>query len=170
MADAPSRPPWAAAQRRNSQPPQYGRRPPERQLSTLGKIAVAVSMGVLGYYLLDGHGHTCEACGHRWRHLGAFNFGEVPAHACTMCGTVQFWKDGFKHVFPDPAQRFAPGVPSNSILAGLQEIRDFARQAIPSIAPASPPQQPSGFPQPPSGFSQQPSSGFPPQSPPGFRR
>jgi hypothetical protein len=155
----PSRPPWATAQWRNSQPsPQQERptgKPPAKPIGTLGKIAIAVGVGVLGYYLLDGHGHTCEGCGHRWRHLGAFNFGEVPAHTCKVCGTVQFWKDGFKHVFPDPAQRFASNAPSNAILAGLQEIRDFARQALPSIAPAGSPQQPApGFPspQPPPGF------------------
>ena len=168
MADAPSRPPWGAPQRPYAPQPQgrpMGRpagRPPERQLSTLGKIAVTVGLGVLGYYLLDGHSHTCEACGKRWRHLGAFNFGEVPAHTCAVCGTVQFWKDGFKHVFPDQGQRFASGAPTNSILAGLQEIREFAQQAIPSMAPASPPQQPSP------GSPQQPPPGFPPPS--GFPR
>jgi hypothetical protein len=104
-------------------------------------MAIAVGVGVLGYYLLDGHAHTCESCGHRWRHLGAFNFGDPSAHSCAICGTVQFWKDGFKHVFPDPAQRFAPSTPPNPILAGLREIRDFARQALPSMAPAGPPSQ-----------------------------
>lgn len=168
MADAPSRPPWGAPQQQYAQqyapqrqyaPQPQGRpmgRPPERQLSFFGKLAVTVGLGVLGYYLLDGHSHTCEACGKRWRHLGAFNFGEVPAHTCAVCGTVQFWKDGFKHVFPDSAQRTAPSAPSGSFLAGLQEIRDFARHAIPSIAPADPPQpspaNPPQQPPPPSGI------------------
>jgi hypothetical protein len=157
MAD-PSRPPWATAQWRNSPPPQQGRptkKPPVKPIGTFGKIAIAVGVGVLGYYLLDGHTHQCEACGYRWRHLGAFNFGEVPAHSCRVCGTVQFWKDGFKHVFPDPSQRVPSGPPPDSILSRLQEIREFARQALPSIAPASPPQQMApGFPlpQPPPGF------------------
>jgi hypothetical protein len=117
-------------------------RPPARPIGTFGKIAIAVGVGVLGYYLLDGHAHTCEGCGNSWRHLGAFNFGEVPAHTCKVCGTVQFWKDGFKHVFPDPSQRIPSGVPARSILDRLQEIREFARHALPSTAPTSPPQQP----------------------------
>ena len=128
-------------------------RPPSgKPIGTFGKIAIAVGLGAIGYYLLDGHSHTCAACGHRWRHLGAFNFGEVPAHSCDVCGTVQWWKDGFKHVFPDPAQR----VPSDSGLSrGTQEIREPARQALPSMAAAEPaPAQ----------------EAYPPLSPPWFPR
>src|SRR5574341_654615 len=65
----------------------------------LGTIALAIGVGVLGYYALDGHSHTCEACGHRWRHLGVLNLGDPVAHSCARCGTVQWWKDGVPHVF-----------------------------------------------------------------------
>jgi hypothetical protein len=77
---------------------------------TLGVIALAFGIGVLGAYALDLHSHTCDACGHTWRHLGAFNLGDPTSHTCTRCGTTQWWKDGVPHVFrsvlrtppPDP--------------------------------------------------------------------
>ena len=65
----------------------------------LGTVALAVGIGVLGAYMLDLHTHTCEACGQRWRHLGAFNVGDSASHTCKSCGTVQWWKDGVPHVF-----------------------------------------------------------------------
>lgn len=64
---------------------------------TLGALAIAVGVGVLGAYMLDLHGHTCEQCGRRWRHFGAFNFGDEQSHTC-MCGQVQWWKCGMPHV------------------------------------------------------------------------
>lgn len=78
----PRRPPW-----------------PRAPIGTLGTLALAFGAGVLGYYMLDGHSHTCDSCNHRWHHLGAFNFGDPVAHTCTKCGTVQIWKDGARHVF-----------------------------------------------------------------------
>jgi len=92
----------------------------------VGVIAIAVGVGVLGYYMLDGHSHRCEACGYRWRHLGAFNFGDPTAHTCKQCGTVQWWKDGFQHVFRDPTY-----VPP-SAAAPMQEIRGVPRLELPS--------------------------------------
>jgi len=57
----------------------------------LGVAVLVVGIGVASAYALDLHSHTCEACGRRWRHLGAFNIGDQDAHTCA-CGTVQWWK------------------------------------------------------------------------------
>jgi hypothetical protein len=83
--------------------------PPSKPLGTLAVLAIVVGIGALGAYALDLHAHTCEACGHRWRHLGAFNLGDPTSHTC-KCGTVQWWKDGIPHVFRD-ALRIAPPDP-----------------------------------------------------------
>jgi len=94
----PNRPPWETPQWRSVSAP-----PPKQSGPSiggvLGTLAIAVGVGVLGYYALDGHSHTCESCGNKWRHLGAFNVGDPGAHACSACGTVQWWKDGVPHVF-----------------------------------------------------------------------
>lgn len=74
---------------------------------TIGVIALAFGIGVVGAYMLDLHSHTCEACGHHWRHLGAFNLGDPDAHTCRRCGTVQWWKCGVPQVIKD-AHRAAP--------------------------------------------------------------
>jgi hypothetical protein len=74
-------------------------KPPGQPIGTIGVIAIALGIGVLGAYALDAHGHTCEACGKRWWHLGAFNLGDPTAHTCSSCGTVQWWKNGIPHVF-----------------------------------------------------------------------
>jgi hypothetical protein len=76
-------------------------RPQPQTFNTLGVIVLAVGVGVLGAYMLDWHGHQCEACSHKWRHLGAFNLGDPASHTCSKCGTVQWWKDGMPHVFRD---------------------------------------------------------------------
>lgn len=60
---------------------------------TLGVIALAFGLGVIGAYALDLHAHTCDKCGKQWRHLGAFNLGDKDAHTCPRCGVVQWWKD-----------------------------------------------------------------------------
>lgn len=69
--------------------------PPSRPTlgGTLGVIAIALGVGVLGAFVFDLHGHTCNTCGNRWRHLGAFNVGDETAHTCAGCGTVQWWKN-----------------------------------------------------------------------------
>jgi hypothetical protein len=64
---------------------------------TLGVLAIAFGIGVLGAYALDLHSHACDSCGYKWRHLGAFNLGDLPAHTCRKCGTVQWWKRGWQH-------------------------------------------------------------------------
>jgi hypothetical protein len=70
--------------------------PPSPFGGTLGIMALAFGIGVLGAYMLDVHSHTCEVCGHRWRHLGAFNLGDLEAHRCRKCGQVQWWKCGWQ--------------------------------------------------------------------------
>ena len=67
--------------------------------STLSVVAIAFGIGVLGAYALDAHSHRCDACGHKWWHLGAFNLGDPVSHSCAKCGTTQWWKDGVPHVF-----------------------------------------------------------------------
>ena len=74
---------------------------------TIGVIALAFGIGVLGAYMLDMHSHTCDSCGHRWRHLGAFNGGDESAHTCSRCGIVQWWKEGVPQAIKD-AHRARP--------------------------------------------------------------
>ena len=99
VSNGQGRPPW---------PPQGNPAravaPPAKPIGPLGMLAIAVGVGVFGYYVLDGHSHECTSCGNRWRHLGAFNFGDATAHKCRECGTIQWWKDGFQHVFRDPSR------------------------------------------------------------------
>ena len=136
MTTSPSRPPWETSRWRTFHEP-----PPEppagKAIGTLGVIAIAVGVGVLGYYMLDGHTHTCEACGYRWRHLGAFNFGDPGAHTCRQCGTVQWWKDGYPNVFRGPLQSSPMDDTPDPMIARLQEIRGFLRQGLPSGASAA---------------------------------
>jgi hypothetical protein len=79
---------------------------------TFGALAIAVGVGVLGAYMLDLHGHTCVQCGRRWRHFGAFNFGDEQSHTCT-CGQVQWWKCGMPHVLH--GSQFASPAPERQI-------------------------------------------------------
>jgi hypothetical protein len=88
----------------------------------LGTIAIAVGVGMLGAYMLDLHSHTCEACGHRWRHLGAFNLGDPVAHTCSKCGTVQWWKDGAPHVFRDVLRQPPPNVLPEAMVSRMAGI------------------------------------------------
>lgn len=89
---------------------------------TLGALAIMVGLGALGAYMLDLHGHTCEQCGRRWRHLGAFNLGDENSHTCSRCGQVQWWKCGVPHVLRGSQFAASPmnfGAPSASTaLAG----------------------------------------------------
>jgi hypothetical protein len=89
---------------------------------------------VLGAYMLDMHAHTCDACGNRWRHLGAFNVGDPTSHTCGKCGVVQWWKDGVPHVFRSSLQPFTPAM----YAARLQESRGFRPLGLPSGAFALP--------------------------------
>lgn len=108
--------------------------------SVLGTIAIAVGVGLLGYYMLDGHSHTCP-CGHRWRHLGAFNMGDLDAHTCKRCGTVEWWKDGVPHVFREVLRTPPPKVLPDTIAAGLQELRAVPHLALSSAMAAIAPQK-----------------------------
>ncbi len=66
--------------------------------STFGRVLAialgAVAIGAVSMWMLDGHGHTCDTCGTKWRHFGAFNLGSEDAHTCSRCGAKQWWKDG----------------------------------------------------------------------------
>ena len=57
-------------------------------------LAITVGVGALALRALDLHGHACDECGHRWRHLGALNFGDPRAHTCARCGVPQWWRLG----------------------------------------------------------------------------
>jgi hypothetical protein len=100
--------------------------PPTAFGGTLGVIALAFGIGVFGAYALDLHGHTCEACGNRWWHLGAFNLGDEGSHTCARCGQVQWWKNGVPHVFR------AGHTPPKTLAVMSQEIRAFPRHELPS--------------------------------------
>lgn len=104
--------------------------PPPSIGNMLGVLAIAVGVSVLGYYVLDGHSHTCESCGNSWRHLGVFNVGDPGAHACGKCGTVQWWKDGTAHVFRDVLRQPPPTVLPNTLMSRPQEIRSTPRLAV----------------------------------------
>jgi hypothetical protein len=106
--------------------------------TALGTVAIAVGIGVLGAYMLDLHAHTCDACGHRWRHLGAFNIGDPQSHACGKCGVVQWWKDGVPHVFRSSLQGSFRGPPQKTLISPMQEIRGVRSLALPSGASVPP--------------------------------
>lgn len=118
--------PWETVPQRFQEPPTP---PPPSFGSMLGVLALAVGVGVLGYYVFDGHAHTCEGCGTKWRHLGAFNVGDPDAHTC-KCGTVQWWKDGVPHVFRTALRQSPPKV--DTFVSRLQEIREAPRPALAS--------------------------------------
>ena len=96
----------------------------------LGTIAIAVGIGVFGYYVLDGHAHTCEGCGHSWRHLGVFNHGDPSSHSCAKCGCVQWWKDGVPHVFRSALQQPPSKAMLDTRVERLQEIREAPRVTL----------------------------------------
>lgn len=123
----PQLPPWETSPWRTfkeeptAPPPSFG--------NMIGVLAIAVGVGVLGAYMLDMHTHTCEACGNKWRHLGAFNLGDPVAHTC-KCGTVQWWKDGAAHVFRDVLRQPPPKVGPDRFVSRLQEVRSEPRLAL----------------------------------------
>jgi len=93
-------PPNDPKQRRLPAPPTP--KPTSAFGGTLGVMAIALGIGIVGAYTLDLHSHECDGCGHRWFHLGAFNLGDKPAHTCGRCGAEQWWKRGVP-----PALRYA---------------------------------------------------------------
>lgn len=101
---------------------------------TLGAIGVAIGMGVAAVYFLDLHAHVCSGCGRRWRHLGAFSFGDAYAHECPEpgCKTVQWWREGHE------AARSKLFV--DDILGGVQRsARGMFTEGVPPIAIAQAP-------------------------------
>ena len=132
MATSASKPPWETSPWRSFEAPAPA--PPTSSIGcVLGTVAIAIGIGVLGAYMLDLHSHTCEACGHRWRHLGAFNLGDPGAHSCSKCGTVQWWKDGSPHVFRDPLRQPPPNVLPEALVS--MQINSAPRQALDGITP-----------------------------------
>lgn len=119
----------------------------------LGGLAIAVGLGALGAYMLDLHGHSCDRCGQRWRHFGAFNLGDEQSHTCSRCGEVQWWKCGAPHVLrgsqyvtppttsPVTAPAYAPaGVAPFAFAPASAGVAPF------TIAPTYVPPQPRGLP------------------------
>ena len=138
MTSSSSRPPWETSPWRTFHVATPEAQP-AKSIGTLGVIAIAIGVGALGYYMLDGHSHVCEACGHRWRHLGAFNLGDPAAHTCKRCGTVQWWKDGFQHVFRDPSYVPSPDAAPGTIAQRQQEVCEGPRSGISSGTLGGPP-------------------------------
>lgn len=101
--------------------------------STLGVIGVALGLGVIGAFALDLHSHTCDKCGRKWRHLGAFNAGDERAHSCPACGEAQWWKTG-----ASPAQRDRLLVDQATAGLPMQEMPPNTIAAPPPSAIAAP--------------------------------
>jgi len=118
-SDPPYRFPW-------EKPPSGGQ---GQQIGTLGVLAIAFGIGVLGAYMLDLHGHTCCRCGHKWRHLGALNVGNESSHTCSRCGTVQWWKNGVPHAWREghAVETATVGIPG-----GPPDPRGHPQRALPS--------------------------------------
>jgi len=95
---------------------------------TLSTLALLVGIGVLGAYMLDLHGHTCDRCGRRWRHFGAFNFGDTESHTCTRCGQVQWWKCGAPHVLQGSQYAVPPGYAPPPTVSALPAPVSFSSQ------------------------------------------
>jgi len=93
-------------------------------------LAITVGAVALGLYALDLHTHTCEGCGHSWRHLGAFNVGDPGAHTCDRCECVQWWKDGVPHVFRSALQQPPPKAMLDTRVERLQEIHEAPRMTL----------------------------------------
>jgi hypothetical protein len=94
-------------------------KPPDQKEAPRGLLAtIVITAGVvaLGVYALDLHAHTCSNCGHRWRHLGAFNLGDEESHTCASCGQVQWWKCGTPHVLRGSQFVASPMLPSTPAL------------------------------------------------------
>jgi len=100
--------------------------------STLGVIGVALGLGIVGAFALDLHSHTCDKCGRKWRHLGAFNAGDERAHSCPACGETQWWKTG-----TSPAQRARVFVAEVTKDVDATHVPFHAIAALPAAAPAA---------------------------------
>ena len=129
MASDPKFPRSLPSPTRPAPPPK-----PPSALASFGTVlttaALAVGGAMLAAHMFDLHKHTCDGCGHSWRHLGAFNVGDPISHTCKQCGVVQWWKDGVPHVFRSslqPLQAMTPGA-----MGRLQEIREVPRQTLTS--------------------------------------
>lgn len=96
-----------------NQPPPQKPRSLFGSLGTFGTLAIAIGVGVIGFYALEWHRHTCESCGRKWSHLGALNQNCEGSHTCT-CGQVQWWKDGAPHVLRGSQYVMPERLPSES--------------------------------------------------------
>lgn len=110
---------------------------------TIGALAVAIGFGVVVAHMLDLHGHTCDRCGRRWRHFGAFNLGDEKSHTCVSCGEVQWWKCGAPHVlrgsqFAKPPSTWDPEVPTLAASTGAGPGAHSSTAPVFSAAPAAP--------------------------------
>lgn len=130
MAEAPRKSPVSGAAWRTFQEPAEPAPSGTSLGSTLGAIAIAVGIGVVGAYMLDLHGHTCDRCGRRWRHFGAFNLGDEASHTCSRCGEVQWWKCGTPHVLRGSEFAVPPSAPSGASAASA-----LPSAAVDSAAP-----------------------------------
>jgi len=108
-------------------------------LGILGSLAVAVGVGVLGYYMLDGHSHTCEDCEQRWRHFGAFNLNDEDSHRCSRCGQVQWWKDGAPHVLRGSEFAAPPSLSATTAALRVATAPAVLTAPVPQLAFAAPP-------------------------------
>lgn len=107
---------------------------PEQKEAARGLLAtIAITAGVVafGVYALDLHSHTCANCGHKWRHLGAFNLGDEESHTCARCGQVQWWKCGTPHVLQ--GSQFVGSVPSSTHGAGQLPLSPAYGHTPPSL-------------------------------------
>lgn len=157
-----------------SSPPQ---KPSSGFLGGFGAIALALGVGALGVYALDYHRHSCEQCGARWGHFGAFNLGDEASHTCSHCGQVQWWKCGAPHVLRG-SQFVDPPTPPASAFANVPTVAlppEYTyTPAVPPPAyapptdfsyapPAHPAYAPSAYAQPAYAPPPQPAYALPPQ-------
>jgi len=124
--------PWRTFQ---EEPPQKA----SGTLGILGSLAIAVGVGVLGYHMLDGHAHQCDACGCRWRHFGAFNLNDEESHRCSRCGQVQWWKDGAPHVLRGSEFAALPSLSATTAALGAATARGALTAPVPQLALAATP-------------------------------
>ena len=110
------------------------RTPPEATSVWAGLLIAGLGVVTIGY-MLDWHGHSC-VCGRRWRHFGAFNFGDEQSHTCT-CGQVQWWKCGMPHVLRG-SQFVGPAAVLPAVsLPATTPVHEWDEDPVHSLSPLS---------------------------------